>query len=804
MEQIITGEGQIVPDLDEHITRSGIDQAGTDYHMVSIIGCQSSGKSTLLNLLFGTKFETMNEQKGRQQTTKGIHAARAVNGPILLFDVEGSDSRERGDSDALFERKSSLFALALSELLVINMWESDIGRYNAANIPMLKTVMEVNVQLFLAQSTSKSKILFVIRDSTIPNFDVIKFQINRDMENIWAEITLPDSLKDKTIHDFFDFDFYAIHHMVIQRDIFDKDISALRQRFIDEKEENYLFKEKSTKVVPGGGLSTYIRNLWEVINENKELNIPSQKLMLSRFKCEENAKAAYDQFKEKVTKTILEPMADESVNLGDKFKSNAEEAIKAANKFYHDNSWRYQQAAVEEFQQKLSTDIGDLLISYYIKHCNYYARQVMQEFTKFISGLPDSFEKGGKWAIEVQAKIDELSLRLDSTCRDSLIEGYKWQFPSFKTIKAMDDARKSYEEIMTKKLYKNIFAEEKIAFDDKASELLMIADQNMWENLRKLIEASAKVTDDRFMEIIKTNVLNPKPQEGTLKRFQRHALNIVKESANYIMMKMKTAFDRSFRYEKNGRPRVWTRRHNLNQIYEESRASGRKVLILFTYCRLASPDDQTPNNPLNQVLIPVEKSQEIEEKFEKLIIHAYEEARASVLASQNNEHIPPWAWFLFLFSCSDYILWWLSNPLLFSLTVLFGGTYLVLNQLGLWDTAVQKLLDIIKKKIVELGATPDENNETETNQTIPVEESQITPPPPTETTTDDGPVMKRRVHRSKAQGLTKTESNVTFANVSNANDEQSLTKNNTEDSLNTGSSSSGQRHRKRVRVGTLV
>ena len=40
--------------------------------MVAIMGVQSSGKSTLLNLLFGTSFRQMNNRFGRSQTTLGV------------------------------------------------------------------------------------------------------------------------------------------------------------------------------------------------------------------------------------------------------------------------------------------------------------------------------------------------------------------------------------------------------------------------------------------------------------------------------------------------------------------------------------------------------------------------------------------------------------------------------------------------------------------------------------------------------------------------------------------------------------
>ena len=70
---------------------------GTDYRTVAVIGCQSSGKSTLLNLLFDTTFEVMDETKGRQQTTKGIWLNRNKEGDLLILDIEGTDSKERGE-----------------------------------------------------------------------------------------------------------------------------------------------------------------------------------------------------------------------------------------------------------------------------------------------------------------------------------------------------------------------------------------------------------------------------------------------------------------------------------------------------------------------------------------------------------------------------------------------------------------------------------------------------------------------------------------------------------------------------------
>jgi protein SEY1 len=98
-------------------------------------------------MLFGTDFPVMRESQ-RQQTTKGIWIGLGnKTDNILVMDVEGTDSRERGENQD-FERKTALFTLAVAEVLLINMWEHSIGLYNGANYGLLKTVLGVHLQLF--------------------------------------------------------------------------------------------------------------------------------------------------------------------------------------------------------------------------------------------------------------------------------------------------------------------------------------------------------------------------------------------------------------------------------------------------------------------------------------------------------------------------------------------------------------------------------------------------------------------------------------------------------------------------------
>ncbi len=92
------------------------------------------------------KRQDQGQENERPQLPQLQHNRMADN--ILVMDVEGTDGRERGE-DQDFERKSALFALATSEVLLINIWEHQVGLYQGANMGLLKTVFEVNLQLFL-------------------------------------------------------------------------------------------------------------------------------------------------------------------------------------------------------------------------------------------------------------------------------------------------------------------------------------------------------------------------------------------------------------------------------------------------------------------------------------------------------------------------------------------------------------------------------------------------------------------------------------------------------------------------------
>ena len=230
----------------------------------------------------------MDSSVRRGQTTKGVWIAADYKSKVFIIDCEGTDSKSRSEEDrGKFEHSSSLFSLAMSDILIINMWTSDVGRYTASNYGVLKIVFEMNLKLF-EQKTAK-KIIIFLRDFD-PNRnrkDKIESLILEDIHKIWKEIKLPEKFEGKGPENFFSFEFITLPHLIYRKDDFDKEIENLRQR-LDKTNEKYFFANLSSiKNVPADGLKQYVNQIWKEILSDKDLDIPSQREMLANYRCTE-------------------------------------------------------------------------------------------------------------------------------------------------------------------------------------------------------------------------------------------------------------------------------------------------------------------------------------------------------------------------------------------------------------------------------------------------------------------------------------------------------------------------------------
>lgn len=185
-----------------------------------------------------------------------------------MFDIEGTDSAERADQKQIFEQTTSLFALVISDVVLLNMWATDIGRAQAANYEILKVIFECNLKLF--HQTAKKKLLFVLRDFTADqNQEMAMWRLKSDLQNIWQGIYKPEKYKSTALEDFFELDFVFLPHKKFEEAKFNEETKALRERFyLDTSHPKSIFLPRTDNTeppLPIDGLSIFYSQTWDVI-----------------------------------------------------------------------------------------------------------------------------------------------------------------------------------------------------------------------------------------------------------------------------------------------------------------------------------------------------------------------------------------------------------------------------------------------------------------------------------------------------------------------------------------------------------
>lgn len=267
------------------------------YSIVAVVGCQSGGKSTLLNHTFGTDFPVLDApKKGRRRTTLGVWGAVSDSplGPVVVLDVEGTDSRERGEGSKAFESRTTLFTLALADCVLVNMWAHDIGRYSAANYELFETVFAHAVALRQSPDVKNQhpvSVLIVVRDHDGESqVSDIRRVLMGDLVNIWNSLRV----KDTSLSDVFHIDVIALPHKMYAEGAFADGVRHLSKRVTEETAPR-----RSSHLVPLEGFDKLAKTVWNAVcrctSGNREndaenmftLDLPKHATLTAHFQCGE-------------------------------------------------------------------------------------------------------------------------------------------------------------------------------------------------------------------------------------------------------------------------------------------------------------------------------------------------------------------------------------------------------------------------------------------------------------------------------------------------------------------------------------
>ncbi|KAK9155118.1 hypothetical protein Sjap_002598 [Stephania japonica] len=593
--QLIDGDGVFnVAGLESFSKTVKLGECGLSYAVVSIMGPQSSGKSTLLNHLFGTNFREMDAFKGRSQTTRGIWLAKCtgIEPCTLVMDLEGTDGRERGEDDIAFEKQSALFALAVSDIVLINMWCHDIGREQAANKPLLKTVFQVMMRLF---SPRKTKLLFVIRDKTRTPLENLEPILREDIQKIWDNVPKPAAHKETLLSEFFNVEVTALSSFEEKEELFKEQVATLRQRFYHSIAPGGLAGDRRA-VVPASGFSFSAQQIWKIIKENKDLDLPAHKVMVATVRCEEIANEKFASLSENEEWRLLEGTVQSGpvVGFGKKLSSILETCLSE----YDTEVIYFDEAVRTTKRQHLESKLLHLVQPAYQCMLGHLRSRTLDDFK---AALDTALSGGKEFAVAARDCIQTSMSLFDEGYADVAIKQANWE-PSKIRDKLRRDVDAHVASVRAAKLSElTALYEGKLskALSEPVEALLDAASNDTWPAIRSLLRREMQLAVDGLSRALSGFEMDQKTLNEILVSLENYARSLVeikaKEEAGRVMIRMKDRFSTLFGRDPDGMPRVWTGNEDIRAITKTARCSSLKVLSVMAVIRLEDDPDNIEN-----------------------------------------------------------------------------------------------------------------------------------------------------------------------------------------------------------------
>ncbi|QLG74376.1 hypothetical protein HG535_0G02590 [Zygotorulaspora mrakii] len=737
---------------------TGDRTVGLGYHVISVFGSQSSGKSTLLNTLFHTKFDTMDAQFKRQQTTKGIWLAHTrnvntltkkdangSNADIFVLDVEGSDGAERGE-DQDFERKAALFAISVSEVLIVNMWEQQIGLYQGNNMALLKTVFEVNLSLFGKNTTGhKVLLLFVIRDHVgVTPLQSLSDSLRAELEKIWADLNKPAECSNSSLYDFFDLEFTGLAHKLLQPKEFEENVKQLGDCFVYQDNEPYYFKKEYHHNLPLEGWTMYSENCWEQIENNKDLDLPTQQILVSTFKTEEIANEAFNNFEQKYNDEVHLVIKDKT-KLIETLNSLKESCLNE----YDEQACRYTKSVYLAKRE----DLAEKMIVNFTQTVQIFldelSKQLFQRLTREVTDKKNkdsSFSQRSK-GVSVSIK-DEFKDALDDFGKNELLASSEEFMEQFDELLAEEIKRLSDEEIKSiiTKAYKNVT----LVIKEDTIRLLSDPEKDVWDCILKKFEQTIKDALKKYAAGSGDSLtydfqvgLSEEENNAVYRKIRHnswHLLNVtvhdyLKEDT--VVGILRERFEKKFRYDDNDSPKLWKNEEEIDQAFRLAREYATEVLNVLS---LATTSDNV------EIVAEFDEEDDDEDEYykddvgiyhsrrfahilnelqkEKILQHFRRQINITVLDSKRSiikttTSIPVWIYILIVVLGWNEFMIVIRNPLFVTLALISIVGFYFVNKFGLWgpvlnvaQSAVGETRSTMKAKLREFVLDSAEKNQT--------------------------------------------------------------------------------------------
>ncbi|RKP22327.1 RHD3/Sey1, partial [Syncephalis pseudoplumigaleata] len=386
----------------------------------------------------------------------------------------------------------------------------------------------------------------------------------------------PEGLEDCSITDFFDTMFTALPHKILMPAKFDESVDVLRNRFMDKRDENYVFKPRYHKRIPADGFPHYASAIWEKIITNRDLDLPTQQELLAQYRCDEILNAAYAEFMTGI-KPFQRPIESGKVvdELGERMQSYLVEALAAFDK----NASRYHQQVYQRKREEMLAKCHATLHVLFLGQLKNLHKRATQQFGNILqermTGATYDF---------LQVVTEARAVVLDAFNAGAkvlaiLLENTDW---------TIEDTREQLEEDLSEiaaqrrvdEINKMIGTFEKTIRKD-VDELVGLhlneAKPDLWKSIFNGYKQVEEEAEAKLTERAERFGAGESEQKDCAIRLRRRGWECLSKKVcdeladNMVLVKLRNRLEEKFRYDEQGLPRVWKPEDDMDSHFQQAK-----------------------------------------------------------------------------------------------------------------------------------------------------------------------------------------------------------------------------------------
>lgn len=275
----------------------------------------------------------------------------------------------------------------------------------------------------------------------------------------------------------------------------------MKNALTNRESSDFFFKSFNYDMnLPIDAFPLYAEKIWGVIKNHKDLNLPSQKVMVSNLRCSqikldalELIKGDFVQLKAKVSKEINHNFGEEGKNILDRAMS-----------YFIENAKDYSKEVFQEKSEELHKHILNELFLLYDIQIQNLKKTLYSEFSKKLDKI--QMEKGKVDQVIATLKADKAEALhfAQSVIYKSVVVEHEWTIDPMEEIKqTLENQEKGYIEKLVTLFVKMKESQIKKSLTLRVNNLFDMLDDQFWVKVRQGLKENMENSEKDVLGILK-------------------------------------------------------------------------------------------------------------------------------------------------------------------------------------------------------------------------------------------------------------------------------------------------------------